>query len=176
LFGSQQHSEREFLVPPEPVEEVFGVEKDPLVVRGQESHGVFDHRHGLIEAGLERLSYVAIPRLGNDANDLSIGLDEGPQGLVLLRIGAGSTSRTEGHERGGVESELSGEATEELSVLRVGPGPPSFDIGNAKVVELLGHLDLVLDGQRQTLLLRTVSQDRVEDVNLRRDVREVVVV
>ena len=44
------------------------------------------------------------------------------------------------------------------------------------MVQLLGHLDLVLDGERESLLLRAVAQDRVEDVDLRRDVGQVVVV
>ena len=54
---------------------------------------------------------------------------------------------------------------EELDVLGVGAGPASLDEGDPEVVELLGHPELVVDRERQALLLAAVAQDGVEDVD-----------
>ena len=54
---------------------------------------------------------------------------------------------------------------EELRVLGIGPRPPALDEGHAEVVELLGHPQLVVHGQRQTLLLGAVPEGGVEDID-----------
>src|ERR687898_457043 len=50
---------------------------------------------------------------------------------------------------------------EELDVLRVRAGPPSFDERHAVLVEHPGHAELVGERQRDVLALRSVAQGRV---------------
>ncbi len=88
-----------------------------------------------------------------------------PQRLVLLGGNRGPAGRPEGDQGGRPERELGRRPLEELGVLGVGPRPPALDEGDAQMVELLGHPELVVDGQRQTLLLRAVAQGGVEDVH-----------
>ena len=59
-------------------------------------------------------------------------------------------------------------APEELLVLRVGPRVAALDPVHAEPVELLGHRQLVLDGERDALELGAVAQRRVEDLDARR--------
>ena len=61
-------------------------------------------------------------------------------------------------------------------VLGIGPGPAALDEGHPEVVELLGDPQLVVDGERQPLLLGAVPQRGVEDVDRRGQHREVEVV
>ena len=63
------------------------------------------------------------------------------------------------------QGELGRGPGEELRVLGVGPGPPTFDEGDPEVVELLGHPQLVVDGQGEALLLGAVPQGGVEDID-----------
>ena len=65
---------------------------------------------------------------------------------------------------------------EELGVLRVGAGPAALDERHPEVVELLGHPELVVDGQGQALLLGAVAQGGVEDVDRVGQVGQVEVV
>ena len=77
----------------------------------------------------------------------------------------GAPGRAEGHQRGRGQAQLGRGPGEELLVLGVGAGPSALDEGHAEVVELLGHPQLVVDGERQPLLLRAVAQRGVEDVD-----------
>ena len=54
---------------------------------------------------------------------------------------------------------------EELDVLGIGTRPATLDEADPQVVELLGHAQLVVDGERQALLLTAVPEDGVEDVH-----------
>ena len=155
---------------------MLGIEEDSLVIGRQEPDRVLHHRDCLVKAGLECFGDMTVPGLGHDADDLGVRRDQRAQGLILLGFGPRAARRAEGHQGRGLEGQLRGEPTEELGVLWIGTRPAALDVGHAEVVELLGHLDLVLDGQRKTLLLGAVTQDRVEDVDLRRDLGEVVVV
>ena len=85
--------------------------------------------------------------------------------LVVLRLDARPPRRAEGHQRRRAELQLLLGPGEELDVLRVGAGPAALDEGDAEVVELLGHPQLVVDRERQPLLLAAVAQDGVEDVD-----------
>src|SRR5918993_5596747 len=50
---------------------------------------------------------------------------------------------------------------EELDVLRVRAGPPTFDERHPVLVEHPGHAELVRERQRDVLALRSVAQGRV---------------
>ena len=54
---------------------------------------------------------------------------------------------------------------EELDVLGVGAGPAALNEGDAEVVELLGHPQLVVDREGEALLLAAVPENGVEDVD-----------
>src|SRR5690606_32928664 len=56
---------------------------------------------------------------------------------------------------------------EELGVVRVGPRPAPFDVGDAEVVEVPGDGQLVRDREVDPLLLRAVAHRRVVDVERR---------
>ncbi len=103
--------------------------------------------------------------LGHDADGLGVGLDQLAQDLVVLGPHAGPARGPEGDQGGGRQAELGRGPGEELLVLGVGSGPSPLDEGDAEVVELLGHAELVVHGERQALLLGPVAQRRVEDVD-----------
>ena len=58
-----------------------------------------------------------------------------------------------------------GGPAEELLVLGVGARPAALDVLDTEVVELLGDPQLVVDGERQALLLAAVPQGGVVDVD-----------
>ena len=148
------------------VEEVLGVEEDPQVVVAQERDRVGHHGHRLVERGAQRLGHVQLRRLGHDADRL------GARPRPGWRRISSSSARTPARR---VEPKATSVAVgsvqlgrgpgEELLVLGVGPGPAALDEGDAEVVELLGHPQLVVDGERQALLLGAVAQGGVEDVD-----------
>ena len=150
---------------PVAVEEVFGVEEDPEIVGPQELHRVGHHGDGLVERGAQGVHHVHLRRLGHDADGLGLGLHQVAERLVVLGPHAGPPGGAEGHQRGPLEVQLLRGPGEELGVLRVGPRPSALDEGHPEVVELLGHPELVVHGQRQALLLGPVPQGGVEHVH-----------
>ena len=113
----------------------------------------------------KRLGDVQLRGLGHDADGLGVGLHQLAQDLVVLGPHAGTAGGPEGHQRGRRQAELGRGPGEELLVLVVGAGPSPFDEGDAEMVELLGHAELVVHGERQALLLGPVAQRGVEDVD-----------
>ena len=144
---------------------MLGVEEHPEVVRSEELDRVGHHGHRLVQGGAQCVDHVYLRRLGHDADRFGLGIDQVPQGLVLLRLHPGPPGRSEGHQLGSPERELGGSPGEELFVLGVGPRPPALDEGHPEVVELFGHAELVVHGEGEPLLLGAVPQGGVEDVN-----------
>ena len=93
------------------------------------------------------------------------GLHQVGQDGVGLRLHAGPPGGAERHQRGGGQRQLLLGPGEELDVLGVGPGPAALDERDPEVVELLGHPQLVVDREREALLLAAVPQNGVEDVD-----------
>jgi len=176
LLGSLEDAERELRVRLVAVEEVLGVQEHPEVVGAQEGHRVGHHRHRFVEGGAERVDDMHLRRLGHDADRPGLGLHQVTQRPVVLGPDTGTPGRAECHQRGPGQAELLRGAGEELGVLGVGAGPATLDEGHSQVVELLGHPQLVVDGQRQTLLLGPVPQRRVEHVHRAGQGREFEVV
>ena len=168
-FSHSGHRFGEDRVVEMPVEEVLQIDEHSLAVGYEEVHRISDHLQGFVVGRAKRLFDVAIPCLGHDADDRRVGLDEGPKSLVIFCGDAGSAGGTERDERRGRQGELTVRSSEELRVLRIRPRPTAFDEGDAQVVELLSHADLVLNRQRDALLLGAVSQGGVEDLD---EVRE----
>ena len=104
-------------------------------------------------------------RLGHDADGFGVRLHQLAQDLVVLGPYPGPAGGPEGDERGRRQTELGGGPGEELLVLVVGAGPSPFDETDAEMVELLGHPELVVDGEREAFLLGPVAQRGVEDVD-----------
>ena len=99
------------------------------------------------------------------------GVDERLERGVDVDLAGRAAGGAEGHERGRLQLELGDGAPEELLVLRVGLRVAALDPGDAEPVELLGHLELVLDGEADPLELRAVAQRRVEDLYVARERR-----
>ena len=152
-------------VAPVAVEEVLGVEEHAQARRAKERHRVTRHSDGFVECRPQRFGDVQVGGLGHDADCLGARLDEMPEHLVLTCRHTGPASGPERDECGGAQMQIGGRATEELIVLRVGARPPTLDIGHAEMVELLGYVQLVVDGQRHPFLLRPVAKGRVVDVD-----------
>src|SRR5690606_14940612 len=66
-----------------------------------------------------------------------------------------------------VQLELLARTPEELRVLRDRSGPAALDVADPQLVEQGGDGELVRDGQVHALLLRSVAQGRVVDVERR---------
>ncbi len=164
-LGGGEDGEGEARVPPVAVEEVLGVEKDPETGRTEVGDGVGRHGDRLVERGPQRLGDVKVGSLGDDAHDLGPRLDEMPERLVTGGLRARTARRAEGHMRRRLQAQLLGRPGEVLLVLRVCARPATFDVGDAQVVELLGYVQLVVDGERDALLLRAVPERRVVDVD-----------
>ena len=105
-----------------------------------------------------------------------LAFDQLAQHLVVLRSHPGPARGAEGHQGGPCECSSAGGAGEELRVLGVGPRPTAFDEGDPEMVELLGYPQLVVDGEREALLLGPVPQGGVEHVDGLGQHREVEVV
>ncbi len=107
---------------------------------------------------------MVVPRLANDADDLRLRGQKGFQ----LGIGPGpaarSPRRAKGHQLGVPKGDFLSGACEELVVFGQRSGPPSFDVVNPEFVQQHRNLQLVPNGQGDTLLLRTVSQRGVVDL------------
>jgi hypothetical protein len=161
----RQHGQCEVGIASVAVEEVLRIEEDPHVVLAQEANGVGHHGHRLVEGGPQGLGDVAVPRLGHNAGDRRPGLNQVGENGVGLGFHAGPPGGAERHQCGGAERELLLRPREELDVLGIGPGPATLNEGDPEVVELLGDPELVVDREREALLLAAVPQNGVEDVD-----------
>ena len=164
--AAAEHPQGEVGVVAVAVEEVLGVEEDPLAVVAQVGHRVGHHGHRLVEGGPQGVGDVAVPALGHEAHHRRCPPRPGSPGRRRPRAGTPARRVDPKATRVEVdEVQLGRGPGEELVVLGVGPGPSALDVGDAQVVELLGHPQLVVDGERQPLLLAAVAQRRVEDVD-----------
>ena len=150
------------------VEEVLPVQEDPTPLTDEEADGVRDHREVLLPRRPQRPLDVADVALGHERDDLGTGVHEGPH----LRVGLGAASRpsrrAECRQDGVLEPQVLGRPREEVGVLGDRSRPATLDVADPQVVQVLGDGHLVGHGQAQALLLRTVAQGRVVDVEIRR--------
>ena len=82
----------------------------------------------------------------------------------------GPAGGAERHQGGRAQSQFLLGPGKELDVLGVGTRPSPLDVGDPEVVQLLGHPQLVVHGEREALLLAAVTQRGVEDVDRLRQV------
>ena len=146
------------------VEEVLGVEEDPLPVLAQVGDRVRDHREVLLQRGPQGEKDVPVVTLGDESHDRRARFAQrGDQGIAL-RLHAGPAGRAERGELRVPEVQFGGGAAEELGVLRDRAGPAALDEPDTELVQLPRDDQLVGHAEVQALLLRAVSQGRVVDV------------
>ena len=153
-------------VGPVAVEEVLGVEEDPLAFRPQVPHRVGDHLEVLVERGPQRELHVPVVALGDQGDHRGARLAERGDLRVVRGDGARLARRAERRERGVLEAELGLGAAEELGVLGDGARPAALDEPDAEPVQVPRDHQLVGNREVQALLLCPVAQGGVVDVEL----------
>ena len=104
--------------------------------------------------------------LGHERDDGGARLEQREHLRVLRRQRAGAPRGAERGERGVAQRQLAACPGEELGVLGVGARPPALDVADPELVEVGGDGELVGDGEVQALLLRTIAQGGVVDVQV----------
>ena len=164
--AARTHSTRVGRVGPVAVEEVLGVEEDPLALLPQVAHRVGDHRQVLVERGPQGQLDVAVVALGDQRHDRGARLAERGDLRVVGGVDARLAGRAERGERGVAQVELGLRAAEELGVLRNRARPAALDEPDAETVQVPGDHQLVGNRQVQALLLGAVAEGGVVDVKL----------
>ena len=126
--------------------------------------GVADHREVLLQRGAQRELDVPVVRLGHQGDHPGAAVAQRRDQRVVGGLHAGPPGRAERGQLGVLQRQLLAGAGEELGVLRVGARPAALDEADPEPVELPGDRQLVGDGEVEPLLLRTVAQGGVVDV------------
>lgn len=115
-----------------PVEEVLGIDEDAAPLPTQERHGVADHREVLVAGRAQRTLDVPDVGLRDEGDDRCTAVEQCSHERVGRGGAPGAPGRTERRERRVLEVEVGGGPGEELGVLRVRPGPATFDEAHAE--------------------------------------------
>ena len=165
LRGDTQHLERVRRVAAVAVEEVLGVEEDPLALRAQVRDGVAHHREVLL-AG-----WCAGPARRAGRGSSRPGVTTGAPTRAARRPGGRRRRFTPGRRVAPnaaswacCRSSSVGRARKNSVSLGFAPGQPPSMKPDAEVVEVPGDGELVGDREGEALLLRAVAQRRVVDV------------
>ena len=134
-------------------------------------NGVVDHGQVLVQAGAQCLVDVGVVRLGDQADVICSSVHQGLHLRVGCSFAAHLAGGTEGDQPGVGQTQFISGAREELGVGRVGAGPATFDEGDPQLVQMAGDAQFVVHRQVDALLLRTVAQRGVVDVELLRHYR-----
>jgi hypothetical protein len=126
--------------------------------------GVPHHREVLLQRRTQRQLDVPVVALRDDRDDRCARVAEGGHERVVRRGHPGAAGGAEGRELRVLQVELGPAPAEELGVLRVRSRPAALDEADAEVVQVPRDHQLVGDGEVQPLLLGTVAQRRVVDV------------
>ena len=158
-----QAGQRELGIGRKAVEEMFGVEDDLVDVALQvRDRVVQDLEVGLI-GNPQRLAHVHVPGLADHGRDRSLGAQQQRQVAIGRGARVGAPGRAEGRDLRVAQAELF-DLAEERGVALVGARPSALDIVDPEIVEALGNLELVLDGERDVLRLAPVAQRGVVDL------------
>ena len=164
LHRRADHLQRVGRVGPVAVEEVLGVEENPPALAAQMADGVGDHGEVLGQGGAQRELDVPVVALGDQRHHRRAGLAQGGD----LRIVGGHRVRPAGRaERRQLrvgQPQLGARPPEELGVLRDRARPSALDEPDTELVQPPRDGELVGHGQGQALLLGTVAQGGVVDM------------
>ena len=142
------------------------VQEDPPALSTKEGHRVADHRQvlgkGCAQSGLD----VTDMRLGHHRDHRRTRVDERPDLRVVCCHGARAPRGAERGERRIAQREIPLGPGEELGVLGVGTGPAALDETDTELVQVHRDGQLVLDREVQALLLRTIAQRGVVNVQV----------
>jgi len=143
---------------------VLGVEEHPLALGREVPHGLGDHGEVLCQRGPQRGGDVPVMALGDQGHDRRAGLAQRHHLRVVGGHRARAAGGSEGRQGGVGELQLGAGPPEEPGVLGNGAGPAALDETDAELVQASRDGQLVRDGQGQALLLGTVAQRGVVDV------------
>ncbi len=146
------------------VEEVLGVQEDPLAVLAEVGDRVGDHGEVFLEGCPEGQKDVPVVTLGDQSHDRRARFAQRGDLGVIGRLHAGPAGRAERGELRALEVKFGGGAAEELGVLGDRAGPAALDEPDTELVQLPRDDQLVGHRQVQALLLRAVAKGRVVDV------------
>jgi hypothetical protein len=142
------------------VEEVLAIEQDLAALGLGGAHAVADRRKVLLQRRLERDTHVIVPRLGDEADGVGLGVEQRAEAGIVRRRAAGATRHPERRERR-VELAMFGE---QLRVGRIGARIAPLDIVHAEIVQQRDDDDLVVQSEVDAIRLRAVAQGGVEQI------------
>ncbi len=166
LLSGQKGPHRVLCVGLVPVEEVLCVIDNLAALRLQIPHRALDDPQVVIKGNTEDVLDVKGPALAEDGDGGRLCVEDEPQRGVILRSPPWAHGAAERHDLRVFQAQAAN-LVEEADILRVGVvGQPTLDVGDAEVVEALGDAELVPNAERDPFRLVTISQGRVEDVDL----------
>jgi hypothetical protein len=134
------------------------------------AYGVAHHRQVLLASGAQRPLDVPDVRLGHQADDRRLRVQQALHLRILPDLHARFAGRAERDEQRVFEVELRSGTGEELGVLRHGARPPALDEAHAELVQQPRDGQLVGDRVADPLALRAVAERGVEDLVIHRGV------
>ncbi len=155
-------------VVPVAVEEVLGVVEHLAAGLPTVGHRVGDHAQVLIKGSAEDLAHVQVPRLADDGDDRRLGVEQRLEASVLGGLDALAAGHAEGGNASVPQRNLA-DFLEVLEVFRVGQRIAALDEVHAEFIEAARDVQLVLQGEVDTLALAAVAQGGVVDVDARHD-------
>ena len=161
LARDPQHLQRVRAVGPVPVEEMLGVDEDPLTLGSQVLDRVSDHGEVLVERRVQRQLDVPIMALGDQRHHRSTRVTQCAHQRIVGGVHTWSPGGPEGGKSRVDQCELASGSTEELGVLRHRARPATLDEPDAEGVQVAGDVQLVIDRQVEALLLGSVAKRRV---------------
>ena len=144
------------------VEEVLGIEHGLVRTADRQRHAVGDHVDVLRPGDAKRHVDVEVPGLGDQADGIGLGAEQGGEPGIVFRAAAGAPRHAEGGELGVGES---GGLGEERVVGGVGAGPARLHVIDAEAVQLPGDRQLVGGAEVDPLGLGAVAQRGIVKVD-----------
>ncbi len=147
------------------VEEVLAVDEHPAAIGDEVAHRVRHHGEVLLQRGVQGAEDVLVMALRDDADHLGGRVQQRLHLRVLRSGGAHLAGGAEGHQFRVLQLQFTtGCGSEEGGVVGVCARPAALDEPESQLVQVARDLQLVADTQLQALLLGTITQGRVEDV------------
>jgi hypothetical protein len=168
-----QRRERVLAVQPHAVEPVLGVEDHLAAGAHAPGHAVGDHREILRPRGLEDALDMQRRPLPHERHGRRGRVDQRAEIAVGLRAAARAPGAAECH-RAGIREAQAGEPAKDFGVLGIGPRPTRLDVRDSDAIQLARDLELVVDGERDSLALRAVTESSIVQLdhgNLAKDWR-----